>query len=391
MSVGFNETTIEIIELPDIPEEIPYVFDDCSLAFSLGFRNKVMWYVLENKDEMYTVHRIPKKKKGHRIIHAPTDLMKLLLRQLHVKYLIPLQDQLGEHVTAYRKGLSCRHAVLQHIPPCEICEKAGDKTPKSHDCPRKGLYVHMDLKDFFPSTSRAMVRNYFKKLGYNHDVAGLLANLLTVTDFPNPKYKNRGKYPQGTWIPKYLSGVPQGSPASGAICNLVADSLIDQRILSYLENQNECHGLEGPNRWVYTRYCDDLSFTCGRTFTKEETQNFIADIRSIVHSVGYRVNPDKTRIAHGYYGRRLLGTVFNQKPNIPDAEYRRVRAITHNCLVHGFDSQAERAGQPSGGALLTWLRGKINYISQINPYKGEKLMLEFKPAVALFQEGTNNA
>jgi len=314
-----------------------------------------------------------------------------LLRQLHVRYLVPLQDQLGEHVTAYRKGLSCRHAVLQHIPPCEICDKAGDKTPKSHECPRKGLYVHMDLKDFFPSTSRAMIRNYFKELGYNHDVASLLANLLTVTDFPNPKYRNKRKLPPGTWVPKYFSGVPQGSPASGAICNLVANERIDGKIIRYLEEQNATHGLEGHHRWVYTRYCDDLSFTCGRTFSKEETQQFIADIRKIVHSAGYRVNPDKTRIAHGYYGRRLLGTVFHQKPNIPDMEYRRVRAVTHNCLVHGFDSQAERAGHPSGGALLTWLRGKINYISQINPHKGGKLMTEFLPAAEAYEGGSSDA
>lgn len=387
MSVGFNQTTIELIELPSLPDEVPYVFDDCSLAFSLGFRNKVMWYILENKKAMYTVHRIPKKKRGHRIIHAPQDMMKLLLRQLHVRYLVPLQDQLGQHVTAYRKGLSCRHAVEQHVPPCVICDAAGDKTPKSHECPRKGLYVHMDLKDFFPSTSRAMIRNYFKQIGYNHDVSSLLANLLTVSDFPNPKYRRKKKLPKGAWVPEFFSGVPQGSPASGAICNLVADWRIDFKIMEYLSDLNDKYNLEGVSRWVYTRYCDDLSFTCGRTFTKEETQQFINDIKSIVHNAGYRVNPDKTRIAHGYYGRRLLGTVFNQKPNIPDEEYRRVRAITHNCLVHGFESQAARAKQPNGGALFSWLRGKINYMAQINPHKGEKLMTEFTAAVEKHGEG----
>jgi hypothetical protein len=44
MSVGFSQTTYDVIELPkDIPEEIPFVIDDCSLAFHLGFRNKVLW------------------------------------------------------------------------------------------------------------------------------------------------------------------------------------------------------------------------------------------------------------------------------------------------------------------------------------------------------------
>jgi len=389
MSVGFSETTVEIIELPTIPDNIPYAFDDCSLAFSLGFRNKVMWHMIENWKAMYKVHRIP-KKIGYRIIHEPNEMMMLLLQQLHVRYLIPLQNELGDHVTAYRKGLSCRHAVLQHIPPCEICDKAGDKTPKGHDCPRKGLYVHMDLKDFFSSTSRAMIRSYFVNLGYNHDVASLLANLLTVTDFPNPNYKQQKKLaPKGVWVPEIFSGVPQGSPASGAICNLVADKLIDCPIMNYLERKNKEYGLEGHRKWVYTRYCDDLCFTCGRTFTLEETEQFIADITSIVHQTGYRINKDKTRRSHGYYGRRLLGTIFNQKPNIPAMEYRNVRAITHNCLVHGFDSQAEKAGKENGGALQTWLRGKINYMNQINPYKGAKLLAEFNVAVKRHKEGVN--
>jgi len=390
MSVGFNKTQIAVIELPDLPDEVPYAFDDCSLAFSLGFRNKVMWYMLENKKDMYEIFKIPKKKKGHRILHSPNDMMKLLLHQLHIRYLVPLQDQLGAHVTAYRKGLSCRHAVLQHIPPCKICEDAGTKTPKAHDCPRKGLYVHMDLKDFFPSTSRAMIRNYFKKIGYNHEVASLLANLLTVTDFPNPQYRHKSKLSPDAWVPKFLSGVPQGSPASGAICNLVANDLFDGKIISYLNKRNEKDKLEGTKKWVYTRYCDDLSFTCGRTFSKDETLQFIEDIKSIVHNTGYRINPGKTKIAHGYYGRFLLGTVFNQRPNIPAMEYRKVRAITHNCLVHGFDSQAAKAGQKNGGALLTWLRGKINYMGQINPQKGTQLLAEFTAAKEQY-EGRSHA
>ena len=258
MSVGFTSTTVETIELPTkIPKGLPYAIDDCSMAFHLGFRNKTMWYVLKDTAAHYEVIRIPKRKKGVRIIHAPTPMMKILLQRLHVKYLIPMQNQLGPHVTAYRKGCSARDAVAQHVPKCEICDTAPKgETPKKHKCPKRGLFIKMDLKDFFPSTTRAWIRYYFKSLGYSHTVAGMLAGLLVVQDIPNPKYK------KGTKRPEYFTGVPQGSPASGAVCNLVADQKLDGPILKYVAELNEKHKLEGEWVWKYTRYSDDLSFTC---------------------------------------------------------------------------------------------------------------------------------
>ncbi len=386
MSVGFNTTSIDIIELPTkIPAHMPRAIDDCSLAFQLGFRNKIMWYVLQDTLRHYEVIRIPKKKGGVRIIHAPEPMIKVLLQRVHVKFLVPAQDRLGPQVTAYRKGKSARDAVLQHVPKCDVCDNSETgKTPKKHECPKRGVFIKMDLQDFFPTTTRAWIRRYFKSIGYSHTVASLLAGLLVVRDIPNTRFaKMKAK---GVEVPEYYTGVPQGSPSSGAICNLVAAQRLDKPIMSYLKTLDKRMGLEGEWQWRYTRYSDDLSFTCGSNPTLEERQQIMDDLKNIIREAGYQVNGKKTRVSHSYHKRALLGMVFNAHPNYSKEEYLRVRAIVHNCAIHGFVTQFQQAKQPSAEALITWLRGMVNWIKQVNPNKGQKLLDEFNVALAIHEE-----
>lgn len=369
MSVGYPETSISLIELPQhIPKEMPYVIDDFSLAHALGFRNKTVWYALHNNLEQYEIIKIPKRRGGTRVIHAPKPMMKLLLRRINYVFLEPMHNQLGPHVTAYRKGRSIRDAVVQHIPACPVCDIT-TATPKKHLCPRKGLYLKMDLKDFFHSTTAAWIRHYFRSLGYSHYVAGILASLLTVRDVPG-EYEN-----------ELYTRTPQGSPASGSICNLVADQRLDQNIQVYLQCLNLQYCLKGDWRWKYTRYSDDLAFTCGINPPKEDRDSIIADIRNIVREAGYQVNTKKTRVTHGYHRKDMLGVVFNDKANYARNEYHNLRAIIHNCKTHGFESQCKHADQPSTAAMIVWLRGRVNWVKQINPHKGQKLLKKLQEAI----------
>lgn len=367
MSIGFSSTTLDIIELPqEIPLYLPYAVDDCSLAFHLGFRNKIVWYAIHKKQEMYRVLSIKKKSGGKRLIHAPTPLFKLMLQQFLNKFLTPLQELLGDHVTAYREGCSTRDAVEQHIPKCDVCEAAKGAAPE-HTCPRLGTYVHMDLENFFGSTLRSWIRNYFKGLGYSHYVAGLMASLITV------KVGDKNI-------------VPQGAPTSGAICNLVADQRLDWPIRQFLGNLDRTMNLSGEYSWRYTRYSDDLSFTCGKTLTQEEQEEFIGGITKIVRAGGYRVNKAKTRGTFRYHAKRLLGLVMNQKPNVDQAKYLKFRGVVHNCLMYGLEVEAEKSGK-TPEAFRSWVQGNVNYIGQIHPAHGEKLMDVLRPAIEIWKHG----
>ena len=391
MSIGFNKTTVDTIQLPEhIPPNMPYAVDDCSVAFHLGFRNKVMWGILINTLAHYKVIRIPKRNKGTRVIHAPDPILKLLLKRMHVKFLVPLHNELGLHVTAYRKGLSATDAVSQHVPKCPICDEAPKgETPKKHTCPKRGLFIKMDLENFFHAHTRAWIRNYFKSIGYSHTVAGILAGLLVVQDVVNPKYHGDVEEKGIEVAQQWFTRTPQGSPASGAICNLVADQRLDVKIIEYLKTLDKQYNLEDEWTWKYTRYSDDLSITCGINPPKEERTIIIKALKQIVREAGYNVNNKKTKIAHSYHRKTLLGMVFNEKPNYAREDYLRLRAITHNCATHGFESQYKRAGQESAEAMITWLRGKINWVKQINPDRGQKLLNELDVAIAIHKENSD--
>lgn len=382
MTYGYSVSSVERIELPNTSN---LIIDDFSLAFFLGVRNKTLWYALTKKKDLYKVFHIPKKNGTTRIIHAPEPMMKYVLKQAHVKLLAPLQENLGPHVTAYRENKSIVDAVKLHIPDCAICDATPKEvTAKKHDCPRYGAYIHMDLKNFFGSTRRAWIRNYFMTQGYSFYVSGLIANLLTVDDIPNVKYRK----PQGEEkAPKaFFTGIPQGSPASGAICNLVANANIDNAIIKRLQEFDSADNLTGDYRWRYSRYADDLTLTCGVNYPRAKKYEVANEIAEVVHRGGYVVNKAKTRIGNSYYRKTLLGIVFNKKPNIAKEEYLKVRAMVHNCLTQGLETQVAQSKRKDPEDLIHFLRGKIAFFSQVNAEKAEKLNAEFQVACTQYQE-----
>jgi RNA-directed DNA polymerase len=370
MTYGFSKSSIDVLELPKtLSPDLPLIIDDGSLAFYLRTRPKVLWWMLLNKNGLYEIYRIPKRSGGIRIIHSPEIRLKRFLQKVERIMLKPIQERLGNHVTAYRPRRSIRDAVVQHLKPCEICDAAPPgKPPKNHDCPRQGVYIHMDLEDFFPSTRRSWIRNYFKGLGYNHFVSGILSDLMTVNDIPH--HRNPGKC---------RVGVPQGAPTSGTICNIIADVRFDQNILKYLETLNQ--QLPENRRWVYTRYSDDLTLTCGTRIPRKEVNGIIKDVTAIVNAGGYRINNKKTRVIQKYFRRVMLGIVINRHPNIEKTRYMKLRALCHNCYTQGFDQQLTITQKKTVEELCYWLGGTINYVGQIHPERGEKLRKVFEAAL----------
>lgn len=371
---SFPKTETWAIELPTITEDIPYAIDDFSLAFHLGIRNKILWYFLNNIKKEYRPAKIPKATGGFRQIYCPRHLASKISRAILIKILNPIQEKLGDHVTAYRKGRSIMQAVNRHMPPCSTCDAESEE---KHSCPRDGVFIKMDLKDFFTNTRRAWVRRYFHEVqGYSPYVSGLIAGLVTLV------FKNENRYG-----PPTIAGVPQGSPASGALCNVIADWKIDQGILAYLEDLNKRNQHREHYCWVYSRYSDDMAFTCGaHDIPREEVDSLLAYVRDICRKVGYPVNEKKTKIMRGHHiPKMLLGVTINVKPNIPRKEYLRLRAILHNCLVYGLESQALKT-KDSVPEFLRWLHGKLTHVNTINKDKGERLLEDFAIVKDIYAE-----
>ena len=352
-------------------EELALIIDDYTLAHCLRTTTRLMWHAVINRKVCYATFTIPKKTGGVRTIRAPKPYLKRLQARMYKKILSPLHDQLGPHVTGYRAGFGTKAAVSNHIHPCEICDSAAEgTTASSHQCPRNGTYVKVDLKDFFHSTRKWWIEDYLMSVGYGAYVSDLMSEIMTVPGLPHPKNPD-----------KTIIGVPQGSPTSGAICNLVAAQRLDVPIMRYLERLNNERRLDATWGWRYSRYADDIAITCGKNVHNSVRGIVVKKVNEIIWRSGYTVNAKKTRVKTGRKQRKLLGLVFNQKPNIDRRDYLRLRAIVFNCMVHGIDSQSMRAGYENAAQFKSWLQGKVNYVKHIHPQHGTKLQVALEEAI----------
>ena len=335
---AYNDTTVEIYEIPDFnkqPEGIPWALDSMTCAHHLGIRNRTNTNLVNERDTLYQESFIPKKSGGKRSIHAPSSVLKFVQRRVLKRYFDPIPYP--EHITAYVRKLSTRNAVSKH---------AG-----------KPLLIVLDLQDFFTTTRRTWVRKALKEeFGLPQNIAEILSDLTTV----------KMRFPYGE---RYR--VPQGAPTSGAVCNWVAYNRIDRPIIKLCEKYD----------MYYTRYADDLAFSCAKRLGKAETNKFIREISAIIETGGYRVNRSKTRVTRAGRQQRLLGMTINEKPNIMRYHYRKLRAQINNCKWRGFEEVAKATGLENGVRLRSRIEGTLSYYWMINPEKTTKLKIKYKEAL----------
>ena len=336
-----------LVNLPNVP----FILDDWTLAFRLGFTGKTFWYIVDHRDEMYSEFMVKKKTGGLRRTFDPNDLLRVFQTQMRARVLNPLTTHLGNHVAAYQVGKSTIDAASQHLRDCPVCvetTKPGTN-PTKHDCPRRGVKFKMDLKDFFLSTRRSWIRQYFHQVvGYNHYASSLLGQLLT-TDYKDEKNHMR-------------TGVPPGALTAGDICNLVCDWKIDQPMLKSL-----------PTGWRYTRYADDLYFSFDKPLNHLQVNEIIQLAEGVIKASSYRVNWKKLQVQHWRKPQRFLGININRKLNIPANEYNKMHMLLYKANQHGFEPQLKYAKKDSVPELHAWIVGKLNYFTRFAPEKTEKL------------------
>jgi RNA-directed DNA polymerase len=156
--------------------------------------------------------------------------------------------------------------------------------------------------------------------------------------------------------------LPQGAPTSPALANLLTWRL-DLRL----------HGLARRAGANYTRYADDLTFSGPADFAKSP-RRFDAAVTKIIGEEGFRVNPAKTRVMPRHARQRVTGVVVNDHCNIDRAGFDTLKAILHNCVRRGPQSQ-NRARVPD---FRRHLEGRITWVEQVNPQRGAKLRQLFE-------------
>jgi len=380
--MAYKTTELSAYEYKPLKPEakgLPLIIDDWTLAFRMGFRGKILWYLILNRENNYKVFEIPKKSGGKRIIHDPSPVLQRLAKRIRETVLLPLVDRLGDHVSSYRKGKSITDAASKHVHPCPVCEKHEQahtclllwdekgklKTTQrqecvpcspipKHNCQRLGTKIKVDLKDFFPQTRRAWIRAYFSRvLGYNHYTSSLFATILTTS------YRTKGKLHYG---------VPVGLVTSGDICNLIADWKLDSLILKELPG------------WTYTRYADDLYFSQPTRLSKAQINRTVRKIRKLVTRSGYRVNEKKVSVQTAKRRQKFLGATLNRKLNVSRKDYNYMRTMLHKCLEQGFAAQLSFTKKETVPELVSYLQGRLAFFETISKARTSRLKVMFEEA-----------
>jgi hypothetical protein len=283
----------------------------------------------------YRYQWIEKRSGPPRLIEIPKTRLKMLQRQI----LKEILNRVPPHPCAkgFIRGRSIKHFVEPHTG--------------------KAVVLRMDLKDFFHTVPVARIGALFRRLGYPWAVAQLLQGLSTHASSAALAGETFQTLPWAMRKRLTDKHLPQGAPTSPAIANLAA-----WRFDCRLQGVADRFSLD------YTRYADDLAFSGDRELLR--LAPFLKGlIGAIAIEEGFEINHRKTRLQTQGQSQRLGGMVINQGPNLPREAFDRLRAILHNCVRWGPESQ-NREGV---GDFRAHLGGQVAYAVWLNPVKGERL------------------
>ena len=242
----------------------------------------------------YSILIIPKKDHSPRLIEAPCNDLKRILRKI--------TDQL----TYIYQPPACVHGF--------VCSKSVATNAHSHV--NKYFVSSFDIKNFFPSISAKRVRGLFKNIfSYaNDNLIDLLTNLVTLH--------------------KHL---PQGYPTSPIISNMICLQM-DKQITKYCKEKH----------LFYSRYADDITISgnskrlISNIFisSKAEDLTLCPDFSNIIENNGFSLNPQKTHISFKSDRQTVTQIIVNKKCNIPREVYRSLRVLFYNWQKNGWQYAA---------------------------------------------------
>jgi retron-type reverse transcriptase len=293
-----NKIVIESLRLPMMTN-----FDD--LVRELRLSGKlVYWLTKSDAKGKYKTFFIKKRDGTSREINSPCVSLKIVQRWVLENILYRIK------ASQYSYGFSKENPKGSPLVYCA----------KKH---KNNLYIlKLDLKNFYPSIKREKVYYTFSNIGYNSIVSNLLTNICVFN----------GKLPQGAVTSPYLA-------------NLICRHL-DLRIAGYCNKRDI----------VYTRYADDLAFSCD---DRELLRKIYCMIKKIVEDEGFSLNEKKTIFMTPKNHKSVLGvTVNDELLKAPKQIKRQIRAMIHYQVVTGDYSMNDQ------------IRGYIAYVDSIeNNYK----------------------
>lgn len=300
------------------------------IASLLEINLQDLTYILYKKPEnkKYISFEIPKKSGGKRQISAPTNSLKSLQR----KTADLLQQCISEiEEITNKKNRACHGFRLDK----SILTNAAEHR-------NRRFVFNIDLENFFPSITFPRIRGFLiadENLKLHPDVATIIAQIACLD-----------------------SKLPQGSPCSPVISNLIA-GILDVH-LARLARACGC---------TYTRYADDITFSTNkREFPKEIAVNLVdhahqwkagRQLAGLIKKSGFVLNASKTRMQYRTSRQQVTGLVVNKKINAPQEYRRQVRAYVNSLVNRGF-YLVEKDGEQEEGSIPK-LHGMLGFIHAV--------------------------
>ena len=281
---------------------------------------------LANKCYSTFLMRKKSNPRKYRTINAPNEDLSKTLRQL--KDLLESMMPRSHHASAfaYVENRSIVDAVKKH------------QKWESH------WYSHFDFSDFFGSTTLDF----------------LLAQMKTIYPFHFIMQSNEGiiELSKALQLCFLDGGLPQGTPISPFLTNMMMIPF--DHILTNTLSDYQFPGTDRKERFIYTRYADDIIISARGTFNVKEIESFIINTLQTMNAP-FSLNTEKT-----HYGSRAgsnwnLGLMINKDNNIT-VGYRKKKELKAMLTNYILDRQN---GNPWDLDDIYALQGKISYYRSI--------------------------
>lgn len=290
------------------------ITNTADLAKKLGVTGQALTVVLKRAPGMYREIQIKKKDGTLRTLRAPAVVLKVIQRAVLDKVLA--STPLPKSAYGFGRGKSIVDNARLHSGSPYL--------------------LNVDIKDFFPSVHFSRVQKIFKALGATTDMAAALTRLTT-----------------------FEHSLPQGAPTSPYLATLALRNL-DRRLAK----------LCASNRLTYSRYFDDLTISGG-----ERAHKVIKAVEQIIDDEGYKMHldPGKLRLSGPTDDKLVTGIIIKdgelEAPNVKEV-------LEYLQLLQREGLKALKDDNPLKEQMS--LRGKINFIQQVNPKIGLALTQELE-------------
>jgi retron-type reverse transcriptase len=336
VSAGLNnlESNAERLNQHNLP--VFNKIEDLSKAMNLSV-SKLRFLAFDRKTsetDHYIHFNLPKKTGGFRKISAPKPDLKSA--QIWILENILNKIEVHEAAHGFLTGKNIVSNARKHV---------GSK-----------MVVNFDLENFFPSITYKRIKGIFASFGYSEAVATVFALICTAPE--TEEIEIDGK--------TYFVGLgerhlPQGSPASPAISNIIARRL-DKSLTKIAET----------NGFRYTRYADDLTFSTEKSDV--EITKLMSQVRYVAEKQGFKINENKTRILRRGRQQEVTGIVVNDKISIDRKTLRKFRAVLHQAENNGIEN-LHWGNSPD---LIASLRGYANFVFMVDKEKGYNFQQQVK-------------